>query len=203
MTAFTRMPSPTWSAAIARVSEATAPLLAAYTARCGRPTWATIELTLTIAALGEERKWGRAARDTRAMPKTLTSKTRRHSSSELAATSPTAPMPALLTTMSRRPYSATTAAIALSTDAGSVTSQGNLPPARSRPATVAPRAVISSAVAEPMPPAAPVMTATRPSKSDMRCAPNVGRWGGFRRRDAPTSWVDKRFGPGDSFNGVG
>ena len=49
-TALTRMPSRTWSAAMARVSAATAPLLAAYSARFGTPIAATTEQVLTIAA---------------------------------------------------------------------------------------------------------------------------------------------------------
>src|SRR5690606_12791459 len=66
----------------------------------------------TIAAAGERRSHGSAARLTRAIPTTLTSKTRSHSSSELASTVPCAPMPALLITMSRRP----SASAACSTD---------------------------------------------------------------------------------------
>ena len=50
LTAFTRMPSARPSAAIARVSADTAPLLAEYTARCGRPVVAATEDVFTTAA---------------------------------------------------------------------------------------------------------------------------------------------------------
>ena len=49
-----------------------------------QPDGAAIEQVLTIAALGERRRCGSAARDTRAMPTTLTFRTRCHSSSLLA-----------------------------------------------------------------------------------------------------------------------
>ena len=100
-TQLTRMPSRTWSAAIARVSASTAPLLAEYRARCGRPAVAAIEQVLTIAACSDARRCGRAARVTRTMPTTLTSSTRCHCSSGLSSTVPAAPIPALLTRMSR------------------------------------------------------------------------------------------------------
>src|SRR5262252_6087392 len=50
LTQLTLMWSRTWSAAMARVSERIAPLLAEYRARCGRPAVATIEQVFTIAA---------------------------------------------------------------------------------------------------------------------------------------------------------
>ena len=68
-----------------------------------------MEQTFTMAAAGERRSAGRAAADTRAMPTTLTSRTRCHSASSLSSTVPTAAIPALLTTMSRRPCLASTA----------------------------------------------------------------------------------------------
>src|SRR5664279_4931449 len=58
VTALTRIPSLRWSAAIASVNAATAPLLAAYTARCGTPTEATTEQVLTIEAWLERRRCG-------------------------------------------------------------------------------------------------------------------------------------------------
>ena len=56
LTALTRMPSAMPWAAIARVSAATAPLLAEYTARWGSPAVAAIEQVLTTAACAEARK---------------------------------------------------------------------------------------------------------------------------------------------------
>ena len=73
MTQLTRMPSPTWSAAIASVSDSTAPLVALYSARWGRPAVAATEQVLTIAAAEDARSAGRQARETRTMPTTLTS----------------------------------------------------------------------------------------------------------------------------------
>src|SRR6266487_685775 len=49
-TQFTLIPSPMWSAAIARVSDSTAPLVAEYSARRGNPAVATIEQVFTIIA---------------------------------------------------------------------------------------------------------------------------------------------------------
>src|ERR1700688_5173987 len=76
VTALTRMPWVTKSAAIARVNDRTAPLLAEYSARWGTPTSATTEQMFTIAALLDRRRYGSAARVTRAMPTTLTLNTR-------------------------------------------------------------------------------------------------------------------------------
>ena len=73
-TQLTRMPSPTWSAAIAIVSDSTAPFDALYTARSGRPAVAAIEHRLTTAAWGDRRRWANAERITRTIPSTLTSK---------------------------------------------------------------------------------------------------------------------------------
>jgi hypothetical protein len=50
LTQLTRTPSARWSAAMARVSESTAPLVALYRARSGSPTRAATEQTLTIEA---------------------------------------------------------------------------------------------------------------------------------------------------------
>src|SRR4029453_15953853 len=58
LTQLTRIPSRTWSQAIARVSDSTAPFDALYTARCGRPAVAAIEQVLTIAAAGGVRRGG-------------------------------------------------------------------------------------------------------------------------------------------------
>ena len=88
LTAFTRMPSRTWSAAIARVMASTAPFVAEYSTRCGTPAVATTDERLTMDAAGETRRCGRAARLTRAIPSTLMSQSRCHSASSLAATSP-------------------------------------------------------------------------------------------------------------------
>ena len=61
LTQLTRMPSATWSAAIAMVSERTAPFDAEYNARLGSPAVAAIEQVLTIAGLSLRRSQGRAS----------------------------------------------------------------------------------------------------------------------------------------------
>ncbi len=55
-TQFTRMPSGKWSAAMASVRDSTAPLVAEYSARCGKPAVAAMEQVLTIAACSDWRK---------------------------------------------------------------------------------------------------------------------------------------------------
>lgn len=97
LTQLTRMPSRTWSAAIARVSESTAPLLALYRARCGSPAVAAMEQVWVIdtapgRSAAARRRWGRACRAVRTMPRTLMSRTRVHSSSALSSTVPMEPI---------------------------------------------------------------------------------------------------------------
>lgn len=118
----TRMPSARRSAAIASVSDSTAPLLAEYSARCGNPAVAAIEQVLTIAACADARRAGSVARVTRTNPRMFTSRTRCHSASSLSATPPCAPIPALLTSTSSPPSACTAAVTAERTAASSVTS---------------------------------------------------------------------------------
>src|SRR5918992_5123833 len=170
VTQLTRMPSATWSAAIASVSDSTAPLVAEYSARPGRPAVAAIEQVLTIAACRDRRRYGKAARATRTMPNTLTSNTRRHSSSSLSSTVPCAPTPALLTSTSRPPRWSVARATPAHTAAASVTSaitpySGTGGLRRSRQATAASRVASSRAVASPMPDAPPVTRALIPANS--------------------------------------
>ena len=124
-TQFTRMPSPMWSAAMARVRDCTAPLVAEYSARCGRPAVAAIEQVLTTAAFDDARRYGRAARVTRTRPTTFTSNTRCHCSSGLSSTVPDAPMPALLTKTSIPPSTCAAASTAARTEASPDTSAVN------------------------------------------------------------------------------
>ncbi len=159
---------------MARVSAATAPLLAEYSARCGRPCVAAIDDVFTIAGLPDSRRKGRAARDTRTIPTTLILSTRSHSSSSLSATVPAAPTPALLTTTSIPPSSRAAAATASSTDARSPMSQvnpatpsGRPPGRRSSTATRAPRAVRAAVTAAPIPEAPPVTRARTPAKESI------------------------------------
>ncbi len=56
LTALTRIPAARPSAAMARVSAETAPLLAEYTARCGRPVVAATEDVFTTAACADSRR---------------------------------------------------------------------------------------------------------------------------------------------------
>src|ERR1700761_2237261 len=164
-----------WSAAIASVSARTAPLVAEYSARCGRPAVAATEQVLTIAACADARRCGRAARVTRTIPTTLTSYTRCHSSSGLSLTVPAAPMPALFTRMSRPPSASAAAPTAARTDASSVTSalspRNSSVGLRSSAATRAPRSASSRAVASPIPDPPPVITAASPLSSAMPSLP--------------------------------
>ena len=166
LTQLTRMPSRTWSAAIARVSDSTAPLVAVERPlgqAGGGGDGAGVDdrgVTPTPAAM---RQGGRA---TRTMPRTLMSKHRCHSSSALSSTVPAAPMPALLTTMSSPPSGAAAAGTASRTCASSLTSAAHPHrPGGSRSSRRRPRhARRSRAVvaARPMPDAPPVTTARRP-----------------------------------------
>ncbi|CAM5243756.1 hypothetical protein STANM309S_05164 [Streptomyces tanashiensis] len=121
-TQLTRMPSRTWSAAMARVRDRTAPLLAEYSARWGSPAVAAMEQVLTIAAEEDALRYGRADRVVRTTPRTLTSRTRCHWASGLSSTVPAAPMPALFTRMSIPPSASAAARTAQWTASWSETS---------------------------------------------------------------------------------
>src|SRR4051812_11124390 len=146
-----------------------------------------------MAAADDLRSSGSAARETRTMPSTLTSKTRAHSASSLSSTVPWAPMPALLTTMSMPPSASAAAATASRIDGSSVTSAWkpssgfSTSGCRSRQATWAPRSRSSVAVARPMPEAPPVTIAVRPANSGM---------GQTSREWALPPRVDMDLGPG-------
>src|SRR6185437_15580456 len=186
LTQLTRIPSWMWSAAIASVSERTAPFVAEYSARCGRPAVAATLQKLTIAACADARRYGSAARVTRTIPTTLTSYTRCHSSSGLSATVPAAPTPALFTRMSMPPRLWAAASTAARTDASSVTSalspRNSSVGFRSSAATRAPRAASSRAAASPIPDPPPVTTAASPLNSAMPSLPFLG--GGLAADDA-------------------
>ena len=79
-------------------------MLALYAARLTKPVQAASEPVHTMAArpVGADwRRWGSAARTSRAVPTTLMSKMWCHSSSVTSSTPPVEPMPALETTTSR------------------------------------------------------------------------------------------------------
>src|SRR5215217_9190670 len=122
------------------------------------------------------RMWGRTALVMRMRPKTLTSKTIRSWATELSSLAPDEPMPALLTRTSMRPDRSSTSRTAPATDASSVTSSGrNTTPSRSCPIaalrlvpyTVNPAPSSARAAASPIPPDAPVTSATRPVPIDI------------------------------------
>jgi hypothetical protein len=154
-----RMPLPISSAAIALVSESTAPFDAEYTARSTRPTDAATEQVLTIAPRPATRMLGSTARLMLATPKTLTANTRSQSSGVDVTTSPTELTPALLQSTSIRPWVATISATRSWHAPTSVTSK---PSRRSRPTTSSPDRANALTTAAPIPPAAPVTTTTRP-----------------------------------------
>src|SRR5215211_4848412 len=122
------------------------------------------------------RMWGRTALVMRMRPKTLTSKTIRSWATELSSLAPDEPMPALFTRTSMRPDRSNTSRTAPATDniVGDVERQEHhadprLP--RSRPAArpVDGKSPASSAraAASPIPPDAPVTSATRPVPTDI------------------------------------
>ena len=135
---------------------------------------AATEHVFTIAPCFEFRREGMAARATRTMPKTFTSKTLRHSSSELSSTVPWAPIPALLTTTSKLPKSFAAMVTARDTltlsdtshsMARSPTPTSTLVTSRSSTATRHPSANSLSTVARPIPDAPPVTIAVSPANS--------------------------------------
>src|SRR2546429_1025031 len=58
LTQLTLIPSATWSAAMAKVNDRTAPFVALYSARLGKPAVAALEQVLTITAERAERRTG-------------------------------------------------------------------------------------------------------------------------------------------------
>ena len=170
-TAFTRMPSWTWSAAIARVSAATAP----FEARVQRPVRHADEGDHRARQDHRRRPRGAQVRQGRTDHPggagDVDVSTRAHSSSSPASTVPTAPIPALLTRTSRPPSSPTTRATAARTTSSRLTSQvsdsrpASGAGARSSTATRAPRSRNRRAVARPIPDAPPVTAATSPARS--------------------------------------
>jgi hypothetical protein len=201
-TAFTLMPSRTRSAAIARTSACSAPLLALYAARWTKPVQPGTEPVHTTAARpvgADRRRWGGAARTRRAVPTRLTSRTRCHSSSVTSLTPPVEPMPALETTTSRPPSRSATSATASRTKGSLPTSQGissmcssgSASGCRSRDATAAPRARNARTVARPIPLAPPVTRARTPSNSEELGPVDVAdvRDGGHARSSSCYRWL--------------
>src|SRR5215208_2274729 len=134
------------------------------------------ELTLMIRPLPCSRMWGSTARVIRIEPKTLVSNNARVCSIELSSAAPAMPKPAVLTRTSIRPDRSSTSRTTPSTDPSSVTSSGrNTTPPRSSPAaalrlvpyTVNPAPSSARAAASPIPPDAPVTSATRPVPIDI------------------------------------
>src|SRR4051812_16548578 len=126
-------------------------------------------------------RWGIPCLQHRKTDLRLTSCTRCHASSDVSSTEPSSvgEIPALLKSTSTRPSSARTRAYMSRTAASSVTSTWSesspgAPAARSTPATRAPSRANASALAEPIPPDAPVITQTLPSRRRANSAP-LGR----------------------------
>src|SRR5262245_22930102 len=140
---------------------------------------------LTMAPPPAWRRWGMAARLKRYMARTFTSCARSQWSREMVSTVPPTtivPTPALFRSTSRRPKARTAAVTraaqssgrarstafdvtsppAARTSAAAFSSSG---PRTSASATRAPAAAKSSALARPMPVAAPVIRATRPART--------------------------------------
>ncbi len=125
---------------------------------------------------------GSAARLNRKVPSRFVRTMRSKSSTEWSMSRASTWMAALLTTMSRRPKSRNTSATIAATRASSPTSPSTPTasrrdaatarapaPSRSTSTVRAPSAAYASAIARPMPRAAPVTMATRPSSRPMGC----------------------------------
>src|SRR4051794_35203129 len=116
-------------------------------------------------------RWGIPCLQHRNTDLRLTSCTRCHASSDVSSTEPSSvgEIPALLNRTSTRPSSARTRAYMSRTAASSVMStcsgsSPGAPSARSTPTTRPPSRANASALAEPIPPDAPVITHTLPSR---------------------------------------
>src|SRR5215217_4758777 len=151
-------------------------LVAAYKSMNGAGTKPRTELTLMIRPPPCSRMWGSTARVIRIEPKTLVSNSARACSIELSSAAPAMPKPALLTSTSMRPDRSSSSRTAAATEASSVTSSGrNTTPPRVSPAaalrlvpyTVNPAPSSARAAASPIPPDAPVTSATRPASIDI------------------------------------
>src|ERR671918_2089532 len=109
-----------------------------------------------------------ACLDTRSVPVRLTRTTRSHSAASSRWIGPPPATPAAFSTTSIRPWSATTASTASRIDGSSATSATRTSPSgpgcRSTPTTFAPSTAKRRAHARPIPDAAPVTSATLPSR---------------------------------------
>src|SRR5580693_576867 len=176
------MPRSAKSSATALVSINTAPLLAVYRVSCFSAARELIEPILTMEPPPEAISAGTAYLHPRKTPLTLTSKVRSYSSTVADTTSFGSRMPALLTMPSIRPYVATVKSTALATSRSSVTSSARvahrlLSNSSASPlalelldavaTTVAPSSCKCRAVARPIPPAAPVIRTTLPSRDSI------------------------------------
>jgi hypothetical protein len=170
---FTRMPSLTWSSAIARVSASTAPFDAQYAARLRRPTSAATDAMFTIDPRPRAAIAGIACLQHRNVPRAFTAKTRSQTSSGVSGAVVVDPTPATLTSTSTGP-TRSAASMKLDTEPSSATSKRaqvieapaadrSASSSRSPPTTRAPSAAKRAAIAAPMPDAAPVTTAIFPS----------------------------------------
>ena len=180
-TPLTRMPRSAPCTAALRIRPSTACLEAWYGTRSSLPRRLQIDPVITIAP---PEPWAaycrKALRSPRNVPRRLTAITRSKSSAESSSNGASEPgMPALSTCRSIRPKRSTIASAQSSTSASSemstVTGNAWSPnssassrarwPSRSAIATWAPPSASWRTVAEPMPPAPPVTSATLPSKS--------------------------------------
>src|ERR1700688_409199 len=181
-TAFTRTPWGPISMASTRVSCTTAALAMPYAARPGEGVSTAADAMFTIEAEPRALITRAAARQPLNTPLRLTASTRSSASSSRSTTGDWAMMPAMLAMTSSVPKLDTASSTSESTSPGTVTStpraSARAPASSSCPAvvtappvsmsahsTAAPAAPSSTAVARPMPDAAPVTTATRPARS--------------------------------------
>src|SRR6187200_478635 len=205
-TELTMTPVVASSLARALVSAITAAFDAEYALRFGLPSLPAIDARLTIRPQPRSTMPGTTARHRWKVPSTLTSKVRRHSSSDSSQSGRFGPTtPALLTRTSTVP----TAATARSTCSVSATStRWSAPSARSRVTTRRPSARSRSTQAAPRPLIPPVTTAVRTtteppcsmgygflvSRVEQGAQVRPGVCAGLARAQPP---VDGQYDPGD------
>src|SRR4051794_19573929 len=164
ISAFTRTPCGARSTCIDFVSASTAPFDAAYETRRPIPVSAITDDMFTIDPERCAIIVGTTARHMRKIPRALTRITRSQSSRVVSVTSPTPAIPALLKSTSMRPCCSRTDAASAAVCSSSATSTSwvtpSAPPLMSAATTVAPSRAKRSAVARPIPEAAPVTMQT-------------------------------------------
>ena len=164
-TALTRIPSPTWSIASARVSATTAPFDAEYAARFRSPTSAATDATLTIEPPPRAIMPGIACLQQRNVPRALTANTFSQTSSGVPGAFVVEPMPAALTSTSTPSIACATCCLVADVEPNAVAPSSVATASGSRSATVTskPSSASRRATAAPIPDPPPVTRALIPA----------------------------------------